>query len=107
MIKFDDIYIPEMKILTAQQIKECDSATIEKGISSINLMERAARSCADWIEINFNRIDKFFIFCGNGNNGGDGFAIARLLYEKSFDVEVFIDDDNRQFSPMQKLISKE
>ncbi|WP_379969698.1 NAD(P)H-hydrate dehydratase [Epilithonimonas sp. UC225_85] len=88
-----------MKILTAQQIKECDSATIEKGISSINLMERAARSCADWIEINFNRIDKFFIFCGNGNNGGDGFAIARLLYEKSFDVEVFIDDDNRQFSP--------
>ena len=38
------------------------------------------------------------IFCGNGNNGGDGFAIARILYEKGFDIEVFINKENMKFS---------
>ncbi|WDF46340.1 NAD(P)H-hydrate dehydratase [Chryseobacterium sp. KACC 21268] len=79
-----------MKILTSDQIKACDAATVSKGISSINLMEKAARTCVQWIDLNFRRIGKFLIFCGNGNNGGDGFAIARMLYEKGFDVEVFI-----------------
>lgn len=88
-----------MKILTADQIKDCDSATIQKGISSSELMEKAARSCVDWLDINFKNVDRFFIFCGNGNNGGDGFAIARMLYEKGFDVMVFIDIDNQNFSP--------
>ncbi len=88
-----------MKILTAKQIKDCDSKTIEKGITSVNLMEKAAKACVDWIDIHFRTMNKFFIFCGHGNNGGDGFAIARMLYEKGFDVEVFIDDDIREFSP--------
>ncbi|UQB70189.1 NAD(P)H-hydrate dehydratase [Epilithonimonas zeae] len=87
-----------MKILTADQIKKCDSATIEKGISSINLMEKAAKACVDWIEENFEPTNKFLIFCGTGNNGGDGFAIARMLYEKGFDVEVFINEGNLKFS---------
>lgn len=87
-----------MKILTADQIKTCDSATIQKGISSINLMERAAKTCVDWIKNTFDSAEKFLIFCGNGNNGGDGFAIARMLYEKGFDVEIFIDKSNKEFS---------
>ena len=87
-----------MKILSSSQIKECDSATIEKGISSISLMENAAKKCADWIGNNFKSNQSFSIFCGNGNNGGDGFAIARMLYEKGFDVEVFINKDNMKFS---------
>ena len=88
-----------MKILTAQQIKDCDFATIEKGISSINLMEKAAKFCVDWIEVNFRSTQKFLIFCGTGNNGGDGFAIARMLYEKGYNVEVFIDKNNKEISP--------
>lgn len=92
------IKIPAMKILTAQQIKDCDSATIEKGISSVNLMEKAARACVEWIEINFRTTHKFLIFCGNGNNGGDGLAMARLLYGKGLDIEVFIDKNNKEFS---------
>lgn len=88
-----------MKILTAEQIKKCDSATIDKGISSIDLMERAARTCVDWVDANFRSADQFLIFCGKGNNGGDGFAIARMLYEKSYDVEVFIDKEDLIFSP--------
>jgi len=87
-----------MKILTANQIKDCDAATIEKGISSIALMEKAATKCCDWIIDYFRNADKILIFCGNGNNGGDGFAIARILYEKGFDVEVFINKDNMKFS---------
>lgn len=87
-----------MKILTASQIKSCDITTIEQGISSINLMEKASGFCVRWIEEHFNVTDKFLIFCGTGNNGGDGFAIARMLYEKGFDVEVYIDQENLNFS---------
>lgn len=98
LIKFDDNLINLMKILTAQQIKACDSATIEKGISSFNLMEKAAMSCVDFIKNKFSTAEKFLIFCGYGNNGGDGFAIARMLYEKGFDVEVYIDKDKKELS---------
>ncbi|SDF55326.1 NAD(P)H-hydrate dehydratase [Epilithonimonas hungarica] len=92
-----------MKILSSSQIKQCDSVTIGKGISSIDLMERAAKACSDWIEINFKINKGFSIFCGNGNNGGDGFAIARMLYEKGFDIDVFIDENNFKFSDDSKI----
>lgn len=92
-----------MKILTANQIKNCDTATIEKGIKSISLMEKAATKCANWIVDNFKSNQSFSIFCGNGNNGGDGFAIARMLYEKGFDVGVFIDENNSKFSEDAKI----
>jgi len=92
-----------MKILTSKQIKDCDLTTIEKGISSVDLMENAAKCCVDWIEINFKSTQKFLIFCGTGNNGGDGFAIARMLYEKGFDVEVFIDDANEKYASDAKI----
>lgn len=92
-----------MKILTVQQIKDCDVATISKGISSINLMEKASKACADWIDNHFRTINKFLVFCGNGNNGGDGFAIARMLYEKSFDVEVYVNESQKDFSADAKI----
>lgn len=68
-----------MKLLSAQQIRELDLATIKsEPVSSINLMERAAESCTKWILE--NTVDRaFFIICGTGNNGGDGLAIARQL----------------------------
>ena len=87
-----------MKILTANQIKNCDTATIEKGISSISLMEKAATKCCDWMTDYFRNAEKFLIFFKKGNNGGDGFAIARILYEKGFDIEVFINKENMKFS---------
>ncbi|MCG2792075.1 MAG: NAD(P)H-hydrate dehydratase [Weeksellaceae bacterium] len=87
-----------MKILTTDQIRDCDAATVAKGISSANLMEKAARSCVDWLEIHFRSTQKFLIFCGNGNNGGDGMAMARMLYEKGFDTEVYIDKSRKEWS---------
>ncbi len=81
-----------MKILTTKEIKDCDQFTIEnEGIPSINLMERAAQKCVDYINSHFIKSQKVYVFCGSGDNGGDGFAIARMLYHKGFDVEILMD----------------
>lgn len=79
-----------MKIFTAGQIRNCDQYTIKnEPVSSVQLMERAAESCVEWVSENCNHHRNFAVFCGSGNNGGDGFAIARMLYQKGFDVDVF------------------
>ncbi|WP_114788976.1 NAD(P)H-hydrate dehydratase [Niabella yanshanensis] len=79
-----------MKLLNASQIREWDQYTIQdEPISSIDLMERAARACRDWIRRQFPT-HSFDIFCCTGNNGGDGLAIARLLMLMRIPVKVFI-----------------
>ena len=78
-----------MKILSINQIKEADLFTIaNEPIKSIDLMERAATKCYEWIIEKFDKSFEFNIFCGLGNNGGDGLAIARLLYQNGFNVRV-------------------
>ena len=73
-------------ILTAAQMKACDTYTIETiGVPSRTLMERAARKAS---EAMLTRIDLFprgkvVLLCGGGNNGGDGFAMARFLSDHS------------------------
>ena len=81
-----------MKIFNTSQIKEIDEYTIlHEPVSSIDLMERAANGCAIWLEKRFSFSEKFVVFAGPGNNGGDGLAIARLLMEKHFgNIKVFI-----------------
>jgi len=80
-----------MKIFSAEEIRAWDEYTIrEEPIRSIDLMERAAEQCATWIEENFSACSSFNIFCGKGNNGGDGLAIARLLAEKGKEVQIHI-----------------
>ncbi|MFZ1306186.1 MAG: NAD(P)H-hydrate dehydratase [Ferruginibacter sp.] len=80
-----------MKIFSAAQIKNWDAFTIEnEPIASIDLMERAATACCKWlIGKNFGTFH-FRIFCGKGNNGGDGLAIARMLIEHQCLVTVYI-----------------
>jgi len=79
-----------MKLLTAEQIKNLDQFTIQQEpISSIDLMERASWACVNWILQNLPQ-EHFIIFCGRGNNGGDGLAIARLLHQKGKEVKVFV-----------------
>lgn len=82
-----------MKILSAEEIRLADAYTIEhEPVSSVNLMERAAKECVKWIINSSISKDKreVKIFCGLGNNGGDGLAIARLLSVKKINVAVFI-----------------
>ena len=88
-----------MKIFTAQQIRRCDAFTVENDpVTSLNLMERAASACVNWLTGRFQEQVIYQIFCGIGNNGGDGLAIARLLYGKGFDANVFLDLNNDHFS---------
>lgn len=80
-----------MKILSAEQIRLWDQFTIEQEpIASIDLMERAAQKCTDWLSEQYPEVASFSIFCGKGNNGGDGLAIARQLIERNYFVSVYI-----------------
>ena len=84
------IEIVEMKILSVEQIRQADAYTIEyEPVKSIDLMERAAVGCCEWITERFDIRKKIIVFCGLGNNGGDGLVIARLLSEKNYEVEVY------------------
>lgn len=80
-----------MKILTTQQVQDADEYTIKnEPISSIDLMERAATKCTDWLTNKYDEGTSFAVFCGVGNNGGDGLVIARQLAIKGYDVDVFV-----------------
>jgi NAD(P)H-hydrate epimerase len=79
-----------MQILSTEQIRAWDAFTIEnEPVESIDLMERAAKKCAEWTLKNYAG-SKFNIFCGKGNNGGDGLVIARLLSAAQAEVSVYI-----------------
>lgn len=84
-----------MKIFTAGQIRDCDAYTIKtEGITSLQLMERAATACYKWITKQFNKETSFIVLCGNGNNGGDGLALTRLLLDAGFNAEAFVLEDS-------------
>lgn len=81
-----------MKILSAQQTRALDTYTIQhEPISSIDLMERASAVFTDWFSEQYPmRHQLIQVFCGMGNNGGDGLAVARMLHERKYDVKVSI-----------------
>jgi hydroxyethylthiazole kinase-like uncharacterized protein yjeF len=82
-----------MKIFSAGQIKAWDRYTIKhEPITSIDLMERAAQAFTNHLLHCYPKAS-FLIFCGSGNNGGDGLAIARLLHQQHFHVEVWLVKD--------------
>lgn len=80
-----------MKIVTANQMRELDRRTIqEAGIQGKTLMERAGSGVVSAMERTFGamRGQTVTVFCGKGNNGGDGFVVARLLHRKRCNVRV-------------------
>jgi ADP-dependent NAD(P)H-hydrate dehydratase / NAD(P)H-hydrate epimerase len=80
-----------MEIFSAEQIRAWDQYTIQhEPIASIDLMERAAESCLSWLESAGYLTRSFSIYCGKGNNGGDGLALARLLSAQDCTVTVYI-----------------
>jgi len=80
-----------MKILTAAQIHQLDLYTQEVDrITSLELMERAANAFVSWFTKHTSFQKKVWVFCGRGNNGGDGLAIARLLINRGYKVKPFI-----------------
>lgn len=81
-----------MKILSQEQIYEADRQTLSReGITSEMLMERAATRVFEWIH---HRLEgaptRIHIFCGVGNNGGDGLVVARHLQDHGYQVTAYI-----------------
>ncbi len=88
-------YSPDKKcvLMTKDQVRAVDSWAINTlGIPGVVLMENAGRSCAELIKDKLKDIahPKVCIFCGTGNNGGDGYVIARHLSNSGFEVVVVI-----------------
>src|SRR5579859_6696912 len=102
-------------VLTTEQSRQFDRYLIEEiGMNSLVLMENAAQgvleAMEDWLEELHE--PEIAIFCGTGNNGGDGFAVARLLLERGLNVTVFLcgdktklaKDAKAQFDILSKLL---
>src|SRR5688572_2718027 len=82
-----------MRILNAAQMREADRYTIEEiGIPSLVLMENAGRQVVAAMEAAYEaRLDgRVGVLCGRGNNGGDGFVVARTLLQRGVDAAVFL-----------------
>ena len=88
-------YTPDKKciVMTRDEVRAFDKWAINTlGIAGVVLMENAGRSCAEMIKEKLAGITnpKVCIFCGTGNNGGDGYVIARSLLNSGFRVAVTI-----------------
>jgi len=82
-----------MRVLTAAQMREADRRTIEDiGIPSLVLMENAGRQVVAAMEAVHGDLQEHSVavLCGRGNNGGDGFVVARTLIQRGVDVSVFV-----------------
>ena len=82
-----------MRVLNSAQMREADRRTIEEiGIPSLVLMENAGRQVVAAIEaVHGDLLERrVAILCGHGNNGGDGFVVARTLMQRGVDVSVFL-----------------
>ena len=89
-----------MKLFFSDRIKDVDVNTIKyEPISSLNLMERAALNCFDWICANVNLSKKIVVFAGVGNNGGDALVIARMLCNIKAEVQVCFLKFSENISP--------
>lgn len=87
-----------IKLFNAAQIRQWDAYTIrQEPVASIDLMERASAVFTDWFVAQFPLKNTVLAFCGPGNNGGDGLAVARMLAERRYSVRVFCcqEDTNR------------
>ncbi|MBR3952550.1 MAG: NAD(P)H-hydrate dehydratase [Oscillospiraceae bacterium] len=81
-----------MKILTVEQMKREERLSDEMGVTYQRLMENAGCAAAAFIRKTLSNISgrNFMIFCGSGNNGGDGFVVARKLFEERANVVVVL-----------------
>jgi len=101
-------YSPDKKciVMTREQVRAFDSWAINTlGIPGVVLMENAGRSCADLIKEKLSGVTTpgICIFCGTGNNGGDGYVIARHLLNSGFGVVVVVCGDRSKIKGDAKI----
>jgi hydroxyethylthiazole kinase-like uncharacterized protein yjeF len=102
-----------LPLLTAAQIREADAYTIaHQPIASIDLMERASKAFVGWFVNHFpDKKQSIAVYCGTGNNGGDGLAVARMLHDhqyKALNIKIarFADKATDDFNTNLKSISQ-
>lgn len=100
-------------VVTASQMKQVDQNTSDIiGIPSLVLMERAGSACVQHIMQDYPQKigGKVAIICGNGNNGGDGFVIGRILHEYGYKIQFFMVKDYTSYSEnnlaQQKIVKE-
>ena len=92
------------ELLTAAQMRAIEQAAIASGeVTGLELMERAGQGVVDavleeWPEMALTS-HRAVVLCGPGNNGGDGFVVARLLKQRGWEVEVFLYGDAAKLPP--------
>ncbi len=80
-----------MKIVSSEEMRAIDRATSERfGVPSLALMENAGAAVADFVSSHYASAKHITVFCGKGNNGGDGFIAARKLHEGGSTVDVIL-----------------
>ena len=80
-----------MNIVSASEMRTIDRATSERfGVPSLTLMKNAGAAVADYVAARYPGAEELAVFCGKGNNGGDGFVAARLLHARGKWVEVIL-----------------
>ena len=80
-----------MKIVSAEEMRAIDRATSEHfGVPSLTLMENAGTAVADYVLLHHAEARRIVVFCGKGNNGGDGFVAARRLHQQGRKVQVIL-----------------
>ncbi|MHA3915764.1 NAD(P)H-hydrate dehydratase [Halovulum sp. GXIMD14793] len=92
------------ELLTAAQMRAIEQAAINSGqVTGLELMERAGRSVVEAVLEEWPEMAKAphraVVLCGPGNNGGDGFVVARLLKQRGWEVEVFLYGDDEKLPP--------
>ena len=75
-------------LYTASDVYALDAAAIASGIPSIQLMKRAGRAAFDLLNTRFPAAELISIYCGAGNNGGDGYVMAALAAQRLLPVQV-------------------
>ncbi|MGA9803491.1 MAG: NAD(P)H-hydrate dehydratase [Terriglobales bacterium] len=101
-----------MKIVSTAEMREIDRSTSERfGIPSLTLMENAGAAVARFILFDYPQAERVGILCGKGNNGGDGFVVARKLVEAGRAVRVLLLADPEELrgdaeAMFQKMLQK-
>ncbi len=85
------------ELFRAEQVRELDRMAIEEcGIDGLTLMTRAGRAAFDWLRLHWPAAEKLVVLCGPGNNGGDGYVVARLAREAGLKPIILTVDGARE-----------
>ncbi len=96
-----------MLVFNKEQIRRIESTAVESGFSETRMMENAGSAASKIIEERFDITNKkIVIVVGKGNNGGDGFVVARKLFEAKRDVSVILADEMPTTAASREMLSK-